>query len=945
MKQVSDAIQNWRKILEEDDELRTRAYMHHNFTPYTITDLQFVVTSFKDRMRPLFQAYAKALENHETIPQFSQEKMDIGVFLDLLGWRGTFKTNRAVIMAMMIDGKENSARRLVSLQAISNLLFGLFVRLEFMATMNSLELRNECHIFWERSVDGIYAILHHLRNDPVMLDAAAATVWLLRDEDVTTVSASDCIREYLSLVDKDLTQVPWCPYTGELEDTVVLFLIYNPDRISGFVDSFRKLCPDWRTENTHDWHYAGSVNRAIHSSWLLNDAFERAGFREFTKELCDYWSAWDQENARRHATGYYAHGDVTPIVTDSSDDERVPHAAFRMPLLGLVLDVDLPADWLTRFIHVWTTLVLYPTLAFLFALCDAIGNLVGFPSILNNPERKWVSEFIYWHHTQFYVTMIFLTLVTTAGLILYDLRFRIKDLLQLSFRAVFRFLYQFLLPIRLGVWLYNTLRDLDKNVPSDVQVVVPTTAAITPAASILEVEDFKIQEMATVGSSKIPVATPPEFVVSFVVEVGETTNYIGTGFLSIQNSDSGPRFRLFSAYHVYREISLQDLSKVKILSSTDQGKWRSVSFPRDAKIAFLSVASDVMAINIPQSIVSRLGLKPAKIAPRAPVGAIRIFSYQMGNWYRSDGTVESDPVDTRYVRTKCDAGTGGASGSPLLMITKSGMAVVGMHLGALPRLDCNYGIFFGNIFSAPKLPPKEKEEIATVQESSWRVRYNDIIKNYDDSDFQADWSEDDRSFDDFFIPEEISMRDAWEQEAQEDEREGRYSVAKKYKVQSKRWADYSDTENAKQPLPVKDFDPSPLGKEGQNVIVSVATSPAKEIVAAPSSVAVSPGSELAMIPVQGSQSSGSTKPKSKSKKVKSSQKKAGGSKPPAKPLPSAPVPPKEPKVSSREKAKANFAKLREEANEAKVLRLQLEMLKSMQQFQATGGLTAAPRPN
>ncbi len=242
----------------------------------------------------------------------------------------------------------------------------------------------------------------------------------------------------------------------------------------------------------------------------------------------------------------------------------------------------------------------------------------------------------------------------------------------------------------------------------------------------------RIQEMAAIGSVRIPCAQPPEFICSVMVgtEGSEGTQFVyaGTGFV-FQN---GKNYYFCTARHVIRDaLPHGDIW----LTTYHGGKWRKAAFDPSWRIAVMSVAYDTVMIHIPQSIVSKLDMKPTRFVASAMAGSIRCYSWQETQWYYSVGSVSPHPSDTRYVHLRTDVGNGGASGSPLLALYQGEFRVVGIHLGRERGPELNYGVLIPPPFDQPKI----------FQESAFRERYGQFIVDYESEDFaferRGDYSE------------------------------------------------------------------------------------------------------------------------------------------------------------------------------------------------------------
>jgi hypothetical protein len=338
----------------------------------------------------------------------------------------------------------------------------------------------------------------------------------------------------------------------------------------------------------------------------------------------------------------------------------------------------------------------------------------------------------------------------------------------------------YLVRLLVGLELFST----NIQVSSSSEPVVPAVVADLPPAQIY------IQEAASAGSARRVAPLPPASVVFLVKDEAGVYNQHGMGVL-VQNKE---KFYIMTAHHVLPGL----LANSSYLATGSEGSWKLQTLDPKWKVGFVSAAADVAAFCVPQRVVSLLGLKPAKCLRVGPagVGAV-VYSIANGAPCKSEGSFNPHPTDVRYVLHATDTGNGGASGSPLYILSRGTYYVIGIHLGFMPGEKSNYAVLIGTPFGNRPRMEAGSGGPSDISYNTWSVYsdYSDGDFSYEESFNERSRGEDDRhredwSLEDYFVPDQKGYRGYSEasEDARLNEMEGEFERRPR-EHKTARWAD------------------------------------------------------------------------------------------------------------------------------------------------------------
>lgn len=482
-----------------------------------------------------------------------------------------------------------------------------------------------------------------------------------------------------------------------------------------------------------------------------------------------------------------------------------------------------------------------------------------------------------------------------------------------SFMLRWMFVYPFFAP----VYLYKYARGYD--VVEQKSIIAPSEMKHVFKAKEDKVEPFikgalpqqeesflldLSPEMATDGSSFL-LCIPPSHMIGLLCLKDKQISLLGLGTLLQQKG----RFVFATAAHVLKAAreSVKDLADLRWGAPVD-GKWITVAFDAKAKIVLLSIACDVSFLELPHSVVSKLQRKPMSVVEPSPSAIVTIIGYSPkdGGWISSRGVTSAHPTDRRFILTHTYT-LEGFSGSALIEHRRGVAHFVGIHLGASPKLKCNYGVLIGSSVNYPRKPVtlgfrQESPYLKLLKSGLYdpEIMEDDFMPYVDKSDGEArgygssmeDLFEERRDEDRYGIEDEdreLRERAQWynyELAAAEREKYGRYGQGSFYLLDG-----HDSSGESKKP-------------ETTGPVENVATD--LKVSAPPMSGALVPQGPLKMKsgnldPVPAIMpESGSIQPTSSSPIPKpSSSPQAGGSSSSAPPAPSDPLTPKQKKVRKR----------------------------------------------
>ena len=243
------------------------------------------------------------------------------------------------------------------------------------------------------------------------------------------------------------------------------------------------------------------------------------------------------------------------------------------------------------------------------------------------------------------------------------------------------------------------------------------------------------QEMALVARSYEPVIKRPDGVSVILVKTkGENKTRLGTAF-RVKGGDSGTAM-LLTAGHVVHEVRDAIAREAPLyLASVDDNGSVNACVLNDTDTSnilrtFNDSKSDIGALIVKSPVVCSLGLKAiSKFGPvqADPRGAY-VLVYRDGEWLRSPITNLSQDTTVFPGIKYLNNTEPGDSGAPIYAGYGSNRRLVGIHLGALPGADRNYGLDLG-----PMTAPLQRREYGASSTVS-SLMYQEDSEYFDDDD-------------------------------------------------------------------------------------------------------------------------------------------------------------------------------------------------------------------